>query len=278
MQDMDPTYEYGEAADADVAPSLSSHALRRLLNLAVVALILLLLVLLPPLVSVNRYQKRIANSISASLGRPVHLDKVSLNLLPLPGFTLENFVVDEDPAFGSEPVIRANSVRATLRISSLWRRRIEFSTISFTDPSVNLVHTAEGKWNLESILLHASHVEAAPTAQKKPAPLPASPTSKPPAPASISSSTTKRPPSPSPTPTSPSGSPTPSSGTSAFRDTLHAPTRLSATLAPFSSKALSAAHLHPARSPSTSMVNGATHPSARPASSFSAVMPVSAAT
>jgi hypothetical protein len=166
MQKMDPTYEYGEAVDADSPPSLSTHTLRRLLYLAFAALTILLLVLLPPLISVNRYQKRVANSISDSLGRPVHLDKVSLNLLPLPGFILENLVVDEDPAFGSEPVIRANSVRATLRISSLWRRRVEFSTISFTDPSVNLVHLANGKWNLESILLHAAHIDAAPTAQR----------------------------------------------------------------------------------------------------------------
>ena len=169
MPEMDPTYEYGEAIDADVPPSLSTHTLRRLLYLALAALVVLLLVLLPPLISLNRYQKSIANSIGASLGRPVHLDKVSLNLLPLPGFTLENFVVDEDPVFGSEPVIRANSVRVTLRLSSLWRRQhIEFSTISFTDQtSVNLVHLADGRWNLESILLHAAHIDAAPTAQRR---------------------------------------------------------------------------------------------------------------
>jgi hypothetical protein len=172
MQEMDPTYEYGEAVSADSPPSLSIRTLRRLLYLALAALAILLLVLLPPLISVNRYQKRIATSISDSLGRPVHLDKVSLNLLPLPGFILENLVVDEDPAFGSEPVIRANSVRATLRISSLWRRRVEFSTISFTDPSVNLVHLANGKWNLESILLHAAHIDAAPTAQRNAGPAP----------------------------------------------------------------------------------------------------------
>jgi hypothetical protein len=168
MQEMDPTYEYGEAVDADVPPSISVRTLRRLLYVALAALAILLLVLLPPLIGLNRYQKRIANSIGDSLGRPVHLDKVSLNLLPLPGFTLENFVVDEDPAFGSEPIIRSSSVRVTLRLSSLWRRRVEFSTISFTDQtSVNLVHTAAGKWNLESILLHAAHIEAAPTAQKR---------------------------------------------------------------------------------------------------------------
>jgi AsmA family len=172
MQETDPTYEQTEASAADSAPVVSTHTLRRLLYLAFAALALLLLILLPPYISVNRYQRRIATSIGESLGRPVHLDKVSLNLLPLPGFTLENFVVDEDPAFGSEPVIRANSVRATLRLSSLWSRRVEFSTISFTEPSVNLVHAASGKWNLESILFHASHVAAAPTDQKKAGPAP----------------------------------------------------------------------------------------------------------
>ncbi|MBB5339945.1 AsmA family protein [Tunturiibacter gelidoferens] len=176
MQETDPNYvpslDHSEAAEADTAPSLSTHALRRLLYLAFVILAVMLLILLPPYISVNRYQRRIATSIGDSLGRPVHLDKVSLNLLPLPGFTLENFVVDEDPAFGSEPVIRANSVRATLRLSSLWSRRVEFSTISFTEPSVNLVHTAVGKWNLESILLHAAHISAAPTAQRKAGPAP----------------------------------------------------------------------------------------------------------
>ncbi len=168
MQEMDPTFEPGEFVDADVPPTISRRTLRRLLYIVVAAFAVLLLVLLPPLISLNRYQRRIANSIGESLGRPVHLDKVSLNLLPLPGFTLENFVVDEDPGFGNEPVIRSNSVNATLRISSLWSRRFEFSTISFTDPSVNLVHLSNGKWNLDNILLHAAHIDAAPTAQKKP--------------------------------------------------------------------------------------------------------------
>ena len=174
MQEMDPTYEPIDvpAPDADVPPTISRRTLRRLLYIAFAALAILLLVLLPPLISLNRYQKRVAASISESLGRPVHLDRVSLNLLPLPSLTLENFVVDEDPAFGNEPVIRAASVNATLRISSLWSRRFEFSTISFTDPSVNLVHLSNGNWNLDNILLHAAHIDAAPTAQKKRGPAP----------------------------------------------------------------------------------------------------------
>jgi AsmA protein len=131
-------------------------------------LVLLLLALTPPLLNVGRYQRRILTSMSQSLGRPVHLDKVTLHLLPMPGFTLENFVVSEDPAFGNEPTIRANEVVATLRVSSLWHRRVEFSEIKFENPSVNLVRSAAGRWNLESVLLHASHLDTAPTAQQKP--------------------------------------------------------------------------------------------------------------
>src|SRR5882762_9856256 len=90
---------------SDSAPPKRRSALRSYVLVYYILLALVLLALLPPYISVNRYQRRIAESIGSSLGRPVHLDKVTLNLLPLPGFTIENLVVSEDPAFGSEPVI-----------------------------------------------------------------------------------------------------------------------------------------------------------------------------
>ena len=131
-----------------------------------------LLALLPPLLNANRYQRQIARSMSLSLGRPVHLDNVSLHLLPVPGLTLSNFVVSEDPAFGAEPTIRANTVEASLRLSSLWRGRVEVSTVRFVEPSVNLVRNTAGRWNLADVLLHAAHVNTAPTAQRRAGPAP----------------------------------------------------------------------------------------------------------
>ena len=145
---------------------------RRLLWTLTVLAVVLLLVLTPPMINVNRLQRRIAASISASLGRPVTLDRVTLHLLPMPGFTLENLVVGEEPGFGSEPVIRANVVEVTLRPSSLWRRHVEFSSIKFEEPSLNLVRNAAGEWNVQSLLMHAASVETAPTAQRKAGPEP----------------------------------------------------------------------------------------------------------
>ncbi|HVG26035.1 MAG TPA: AsmA family protein [Acidobacteriaceae bacterium] len=133
--------------------------------------VLLLLALIPPLINVGRYQRRVLSSMSESLGRPVHLDRVVLHLLPMPSFTLENLVVSDAPEFGSEPIIRANSVEALLRVSSLWKRRVEFSRIRFVEPSVNLERNAQGRWNLEEVLVHASRVESAPTGQPKAGPV-----------------------------------------------------------------------------------------------------------
>ena len=153
--------------EADLDTHAESRIRHRLAALLTVLLVIFLLAFIPPLINVSRFQRRIARNISNAVGRPVHFDRVSLSLLPLPGFTLENFVVDEDPAFGFEPILRADQVHVTLRLNSLWGRRVEFSKISLTEPtSVNLVRSADGKWNIESLLLQASHIDAAPTAQR----------------------------------------------------------------------------------------------------------------
>lgn len=145
---------------------------KRLVWSAAIATAVLLLIFVPPLINANRYRLKIAQSMSASLGRPVHLDNVSLHLLPVPGLTLSNLVVSEEPAFGDEPTLRADSVEATLRLGSLWRRRVEFSSIRFIEPHVNLVRNAAGRWNLADVLLHASHVDTAPTVQRHAGPAP----------------------------------------------------------------------------------------------------------
>src|SRR5471032_2777139 len=105
-----------------------SRRTRKLARLGAALLLLAALVFAPPLFNVSRLQHRIAASISASLGRPVSMKSASLHLLPVPGFTLQDLVVSEDPAFGSEPTIRAGKVEVTLRPSSLWRRQVELSS------------------------------------------------------------------------------------------------------------------------------------------------------
>jgi hypothetical protein len=150
---------------------------RKRLWLALAALAVLLAILIvPPFLSVSRYESRITQLISASLGRPVRLSSVEVRLLPTPGFLLTDLTVEEDPSYGAEPVLHANTVTASIRLLSLWRGRLELDTISVDEASLNLVRTAPGRWNLDSLLrtatAHAQSQAGKPDNPDKPVRLP----------------------------------------------------------------------------------------------------------
>ena len=140
---------------------------------AMVALIVLLLFLLHP--GASRLKSRIIFAISAAVGRPVDIASVHLRVLPRPGFDLQNLVVYDDPAFGAEPMLRASDVTADLRLMSLLRGRLEIARLDLTEPSLNLVHGANGRWNLEALLERTAHTPLAPTGKAKSEPRPGFP-------------------------------------------------------------------------------------------------------
>ena len=132
---------------------------------AAAACLVLALFLLRP--GASRLKSRIILSISAGVGRPVDIGYVRLILLPRPGFELDNLVVYDNPEFGAEPILRAGEVTASLRLMSLLRGRLEISRLDLTDPSLNLVHSESGRWNLEALLERSSHIPLAPTGKSK---------------------------------------------------------------------------------------------------------------
>jgi len=139
--------------------------------LAVVSILVLVLVV-PPLISVNRYKGQITGLIARSLGRPVRLSSVQVQLLPWPGFELSDLSVAEDPAYGAEPVLHANKVTASLRLLALWRGRLEIGKISVDEASLNLVRAAPGRWNLDPIFRTAAAQTGSPSGARRAQPLP----------------------------------------------------------------------------------------------------------
>jgi hypothetical protein len=133
-----------------------------------ILLIVLLAALVPPFVNVNRYRNRVAEAISRALGREVTVSGIELKLLPRPGIVLSNFVVAENPSYGVEPMLRSDTVTAFLRLTSLWRGRLEIGTLDLDSPSLNLVRSSDGHWNVEELVERASQVSSAPTAKTRP--------------------------------------------------------------------------------------------------------------
>jgi len=110
---------------------------------------------LPPLINISRYQRRVAALMAQSLGRPVHMSSVELRLLPLPGFVLHDLSVSENPEFGAEPILSARTVVASVRLQSLWRGKLAIDRVSVDEASLNLVRSAQGRWNLGSLMVSA---------------------------------------------------------------------------------------------------------------------------
>lgn len=165
---MSEAAEDTEKTEAGHRRGRKRHARRILITVAVVVLTIVLV----PLVNLGRYHRTIADSLARALGHSLSLGRVNLTLFPLPGLVIHDFEVEEDPAFGAEPLLKSPEVTVYPRLSSLWRERLEISRIDLDNASVNLARDTAGQWNFSSLLLQASRTATRPTGQRRPSATP----------------------------------------------------------------------------------------------------------
>src|SRR6266851_4772735 len=100
--------------------------------------------------------------LAASFGRPVDVSWFDFSLLD--GARIEaHFVsVSDDPHFGNEYFLRAETLAAGVRWTALLAGRFEFGSVSLARPSLNLARDADGHWNIERWLPPPSQPGARP--------------------------------------------------------------------------------------------------------------------
>lgn len=96
----------------------------------------------------TRLQKKLTTRLEAAFGRPVEVGSYDFSLWGGPVLEARSVSIADDPRFGNEYFLRAESMAVRLRWQSLLRGRIELGTLSLTRPSLNLVRDASGDWNL----------------------------------------------------------------------------------------------------------------------------------
>jgi AsmA family/AsmA-like C-terminal region len=144
------------------------------LALVVVAVVIVAQIGVSFLAHTRRMHNYLTRQLEHAFGRPVQVDHFEVQLLPAPSFNAQRVTVGEDPAFGNEYFLRAENLSANLRWMGLLRGRFEFGTLSLTRPSLILVRSAEGRWNLEHWLPPAKNTSAANArVYGPPAPVPA---------------------------------------------------------------------------------------------------------
>ncbi|MGH9713140.1 MAG: AsmA-like C-terminal region-containing protein [Candidatus Acidiferrales bacterium] len=96
----------------------------------------------------SRLQRKITARLESAFGRPVEVGRYEFSLWGWPTLEAQSITVGDDPRFGHEYFLRAESLTMQLRWRSLLHGRLEFGTFSLVQPSLNLVRNADGDWNL----------------------------------------------------------------------------------------------------------------------------------
>ncbi|MGH9445976.1 MAG: AsmA family protein, partial [Terriglobia bacterium] len=116
--------------------------------------------LVPPFFHAGRFRRFLKTGLESKLGRPVELGAVSFQILPHPGFSIGNVVIQEGPQFGSEPFARVDRMECDLRWRSLWRSQLDCARILLEHPDINVVRNRQGRWNIEDFFLRSGAVPA----------------------------------------------------------------------------------------------------------------------
>src|SRR5260370_40558363 len=98
------------------------------------------------------FRPKIGRALERGLGRRVEVGPVHFNLFTGPGFTVDAVTIHEDERAGIEPFAYVGALDARVQLLSLFRRRLEFSSLRLTDASINLVKTDPGPWNFQFLL------------------------------------------------------------------------------------------------------------------------------
>ena len=121
----------------------------------VLCALVLVLGIIAPFWSADRFATRIRSSLEAALGRRVEFGDVHFTLLTGPGVSISKVIIAEDPAFGREPFAYVESLEARPRLFPLLAGRLDFASLRLEDTSVNLtrVETGDGAaWNFGELL------------------------------------------------------------------------------------------------------------------------------
>ncbi|MBA5875454.1 MAG: AsmA family protein [Nitrospira sp. CR1.2] len=123
-----------------------------LVGIGVVILLLMILVIaLPFLIDLNRYQDRYRPLIEEALNRKVQLQDIRLTIWPRIGARVGGFVVQDDPAFRTGSFASLSSLDVGVKLLPLLRGQVEVEEITLRDPVIMVLKNAQGQLNVSTI-------------------------------------------------------------------------------------------------------------------------------
>src|SRR6185295_15499132 len=119
--------------------------------LLVVVMVVGVILALPFLIDLNKYQDRYKPLIEDALNRKVQLQDIRLTMWPRIGARVAGFAVLDDPAFGSSPFTSLRSLDVGVKLKPLLSGKIEVEEITLRDPVITIIKNKNGILNVSTI-------------------------------------------------------------------------------------------------------------------------------
>src|SRR5258706_3869106 len=131
-------------------------------TVVVAVLALAAALILPRVLSPETSRPRLEQVLADLTGRSVAIGPMRLHVFPVRGVTADGFTLGEDPAFGTEPFLRADRIDARIRLMPLLSSRLDVVSFDIDKPVARLRRDAKGRWNLVSLMERAGSKPTSP--------------------------------------------------------------------------------------------------------------------
>jgi len=119
--------------------------------LIAVGVLVVLLIIVPFLIPVNRFRPTIEGKASTALGRKVQVGDLSLSLLR-GALTAKDLSIGDDLKFSPSPFLTAKSLSVGVEMMPLiFSKQLNVTDITIDEPQVTLLKNPKGDWNYSSI-------------------------------------------------------------------------------------------------------------------------------
>jgi AsmA protein len=119
--------------------------------LIVLVLIVGVILALPFLIDLNKYQDQYKPLIEEALNRKVQLQDIRLTIWPRIGARVAGVTVLDDPAFGSTPFTSLSSLDLGVKLMPLLSGKIEVEELTLRDPVMAVIKNKNGVLNVSTI-------------------------------------------------------------------------------------------------------------------------------
>jgi len=116
-----------------------------------VIVLLLIVVALPFFIDANAFRPRLEAELSSALGREVKVGNLTVALWS-GGVSAENLSVADDPAYGRNPFLQAQSLKLNVELIPLvFSHQLNVNGLTIDQPSIVLLQSPSGTWNFSTL-------------------------------------------------------------------------------------------------------------------------------